>query len=188
MRSGQGERVTGNRSMTHRDRFVAMLVVLLLLAGAKVAQQLFRFYASRDERVEIARLELRIGDAGAGIVATKVRADSLRAAVESMDNELRAGRDRLELTERRLLSGPATAAQENAYLEELGIHNDLVTGRNAVYREWRASVDSHGNFIRSYNAIVDSIRSLAVAIGEPYYPISSPAEIATERRNAVEQR
>ena len=174
--------------MSHRDRFLAMVVVLLLIAGAKVAQQLFRFYASRDERIEIVRLESRIDEAGAGIIATRVRADSLRTAVEAMDDELREGRDRLDRIEHRLLSGPATTAQEAAYLGELGIHNALVTERNAVYREWRTSVDSHADFIGSYNAIVDSIRSLAIAIGEPYYPISSPAEIATQRRDAVERR
>ena len=58
--------------------------------------------------------------------------------------------------------------------------------RNALYREWRGLVDSNRTYVERYNVIVDSIRAAATAMGEPYYPIPTPAEIAARRGAGAE--
>jgi predicted nucleic acid-binding Zn-ribbon protein len=174
--------------MTHRERLISMLVVLLLLAGAKLVQQLYSFYASKEERIEIARLEMGIEDAGFGIISTQIEADSLLEEVRRLDEELRAGRTRIEELERRLVGGSVTLAEERSYRERLAAHNGRVDERNAIYRRWRATVDNNSTYVERYNAIADSIRALANALGEPYYPILSPAEIAVRREGLPRER
>ncbi len=164
--------------MRLRDRILAILGVLLLIAGIKIGQQLYRYYVFADERLEIVRLEDEVDYEGLGVISTQLRADTLRQEIDAADVWLRSARQTLDRTERELLRGPVSADVERAYRNDLTRYNERVNERNVLFQEWRATVESNHVHVERYNLLVDSIRRLATVMGEPYYPIMSPAEIA----------
>ena len=54
-----------------------------------------------------------------------------------------------------------------------------------MVEEWREVVNNNHHYVDRYNLLADSMRSVAGRMGEPYYPIRTPAEIATSRRVPV---
>jgi hypothetical protein len=167
--------------MRRRDRLLAVLAALLLIALFKFGQQLYSYWAYHEERVELVRLEEEIGASGLGVIDTQVRADSIRSAIEKADLHLRTARNALDRFERQVLAGPVTMAVERGYRQELDAYNRLVNERNAMFSEWRDAVDRNHEYVEEYNLLVDSIRKVAAVIGEPFYPIASPAELAARR-------
>ena len=167
--------------MSARDRLTAVMVVLLLLGGAKLAHELYRFYAFRAERIEITRLEAGVEREGFGIITSQLRADTLRQAVQSADEELRAARAELEGYERQVWRGDLAPVVEQSYRDRLAAYNRRVSERNALFQDWRASVEANRGHIERYQELAERIRSLAAAMGEPYYPVLTPAEIAARR-------
>lgn len=167
--------------MNRRDRLVALVAALLLLAGAKIGQQIYRWYAFAPERAAIARLEGELENAALGVVATQVRADTLQRFLESLDLELRDARGKLDLVERGARAGRVDGADATLYFRELQRYNDQVVRRNELFQQWRETLENNHRFVDRYNLTADSIRTLAEAMGEPYYPIRTPAEIAVIR-------
>lgn len=170
--------------MTYRDRILAVAAVVLLMALVKVGQQLYRYYAFSEERIAIVRLESGVDREGLGVITTQLRADTLRLEIDAADAGLGASRDALDRLERAVLDGGATPDTERAYQRQLVEYNQGVGRRNALFEEWRSTVERNHAHVERYNLLVDSIRALAATIGEPYYPILSPAEIAARHEAA----
>lgn len=164
-----------------RIRFLPFVVVLLLVLGVKIVQEGYRHFAFRDERAEIMRLESLIEEEGLGVVETQIRSDSLRAKIERADSGLSLLRAELDGFERQILAGPVTPDFEERYRGALDRYNQGVEARNNLFQELRRTIDANHHHVDAYNAISDSIRSLAEGIGDPYYPVRSPAEIAAGR-------
>lgn len=167
--------------MNRRDRLVALFAALLVLAGAKIGQQIYRWYAFAPERAAIARLEGELENAALGVVATQISADTLQHSLESLDLELRDARGKLDLVERGAQVGQVDGAGATLYFRELESYNDQVVRRNELFQHWRETLENNHRYVDRYNLMADSIRTLAEAMGEPYYPIRTPAEIAVVR-------
>lgn len=164
--------------MKRRERILTLVAVLLLIGAFKLGQQVYRWHAYAGERSEIARLEGELEEAAIGVIRTQLRADTLRREIEDADHDLGASRGELERAERRFVTQPVSRSAESAYRRNLADHNQRVARRNELFRDWRDTVDRNHLFVDRYNLLVDSIRGLAERMGEPYYPIRSPAEIA----------
>jgi hypothetical protein len=169
--------------MRRRDRFLSILGVLLLIVGIKLSQQLYRHYVFSEERLEIVRLEDEVEDAGLGVIGTQLRADTLRQEIDAADARLRTARRRLDRVEGELLRGAVSVQVERSYRADLSLYNEQVDQRNSLFQAWRATVDSNHVHVERYNLLVDSIRKLATVMGEPYYPIMTPAEIAVRHES-----
>jgi hypothetical protein len=172
--------------MRRRDRFLSILGVLVLIAGIKIAQQLYRYYVFSEERLEIVRLEEEVDSAGLGVIGTQLRADTLRQVIDAADTRLGVARQALDRVEVELARGAVSIDLERSYRADLARYNEEVDRRNALFRQWRATVDSNHVHVERYNLLVDSIRALATVMGEPYYPIMSPAEIAVRHESGTQ--
>ena len=53
-----------------------------------------------------------------------------------------------------------------------------VRRRNDKLGEWRAVVESNHAAADRYNLLADSMRSVAARMGDPYYAVPSPVELA----------
>lgn len=167
--------------MRRRERLLGVAVVLALLVAARIAHQTYQWYAHDEERARIHGLTARLEDAGLGVVTTQLAIDSLRLIVEEMDRELEGTRAAIAAYERHAVGGALPAHLYEAYRGDLELHNRKVVERNAKFDELRAVASRNHAAVRRYNALSDSIRATAAEMGEPYYSIPTPAEIAHER-------
>ena len=170
--------------MTRRDRFLSVIFVLTVLGGLKLAHQLYRFYAFAEERVELVSLDRRIEVEGLGVIGSQLRADSLRREIDTADAWLNEAQANIDVLERRYRVGTMGEEGARTYRGALTDYNEQVARRNRLFQEWRRTVDNNHAHVDRYNLLVDSIRRLADAIGEPYYPILTPAEIMVRREAA----
>lgn len=157
----------------------ALGALLAALVIARAGQQVYRWQTFGPERASIGRLEGELESAGLGVIQSQIEADSLRALLESLDVELRDSRGRLDLLERSALNTRARGSV-SGYYRALEAHNRRVRTRNELFASWRRSLESNQEFVERYNLVADSIRFLAESMGEMYYPIRTPAEIAVE--------
>ncbi len=174
--------------MTYGHRILAVASVVLLMALVKIGQQLYSYYAFSEERVAIVRLEADVDREGLGVITSQLRADGMRIEIDAADADLGESREELDRLERAVLSGRANPETQRVYQRLFAEYNQAVGRRNALFEEWRTAVEGNHAHVERYNLLVDSIRALATLIGEPYYPILSPAEIAAryEAENGAE--
>jgi hypothetical protein len=174
---------SGSPFIRRNQRLLALVALLSFVAAIKLGQQLYRWAAFGEERARISALDSSLQEAGLGVISTQVRSDSIRAVIASIDEQLTVSRDRLDRYERQAAERSISTSTERAYRRELADHNANIRRRNQLFREWADIIDVNHVHVERYNTIVDSIRGLAADMGEPYYPILSPAEIAS--RNGV---
>lgn len=164
--------------MSRRERIGALLLILAAIAVAKLGQQVFRWFAYAEEREQLQALGLQVERAGLEVVHTGLRADSLRAMIERTDRELAAAKTAVSAYHRHAVGGALPAHLYGAYQEELNAYNRSVTQRNAHFEEWQRVVTQNHDAVNRYNELADRIRALATRMGEPYYSVPSPAELA----------
>lgn len=167
--------------MRHRERLLGVAVILALLVFARVAHQAYRWYAHDEERARIEALTSQLKEVGLAVVTTQLASDSLRSLVEEMDRRLESTRAAIAAYERHSIGGALPAHLYGAYQGDLETHNRRVVERNEWFEQWRETVGRNHTAVSRYNALADSIRTTAAAMGEPYYSIPTPAEIALER-------
>lgn len=167
--------------MRRRERLLGVGVVILLLIMAKVGQQAYRWWAYDEERARIEALSGELEDVAIEVVSSQLMADSLRRQIEQMDEALQVSRSRLATYERHSAGGALPTTVFAPYSRDLERHNRQVVVRNAAFERWREAVQRNHTAVGRYNALADSIRTTAAHIGEPYYSIPTPAEVAVER-------
>jgi hypothetical protein len=158
-----------------------LLLVLAAVIALKLGQQLFRYYAYQEERAALANMRERLVDAGVEVVTTRVRADSMRAELESTDRKLKEGHRSVNRYGRFAQDGALPNEVYSSYRKDLLRYNERVTERNQRLREYQTVVDRNHIATERYNRLSDSIAALAARIGDPYYPIPKPVEAAAER-------
>lgn len=164
--------------MRGRPRTLVLLAALVLVVGARIGYQLLSWKQHGPDRELLVSLETELEDAAVGVITTQIASDTLQEAIEAADIELGRGRQLLDNLERRSSFGGGTDA---AYLRELRAFNEKVAERNRVVEDWRIVVGNNHDYVDRYNLLADSIRAIASRMGEPYFPIRTPAEIATSR-------
>ena len=161
-----------------RERVGALLLMLLLIVVARVGHIGFRWYAHADERAQIRVLQGDLEAAGVAVVRTQLGADSLRAEVQRLDGELRELRRAVRRYDRRAHEGMLPWPAYGAYRQELDAYNRRVRERNARFDAWRSVVVRNHEAVSRFNVLADSVRRVAGRMGEPYFPIPTPAELA----------
>jgi len=157
------------------------LLSLALLAVGRLGVEVYDWAAHRQERERIRGLRTRLLDAGVEVVRSHAHEDSLAAALREADEALEREHRLLEESKVRALRGGAPPALYAAYREALDRYNRQVAVRNARARaRWGAQVRKQEAQTR-YDALADSIRGMARALGDPYYSVPLPAEAASER-------
>lgn len=167
--------------MKRRQRVASLLVLVGVLIAFKLSQQLYGWFAYADERVQLQELSVRLEDAGLSVMRTQLGADSLRAEIERMDRRLGEERRAVSAYDRHVRDGALPAHLYDAYRTELERYNRRVEERNALFNRWKEIVGGNHAAVGRYNALADSIRTLATRIGEPYFQIPSPVELAVKR-------
>ncbi len=167
--------------MRGRDRLLVIALTLLVVVGGRISWQYYRWHQHAPERAMLIALEADLEDAALGVITTQVASDTLQESIHRADEELIRGRVYLANLERRYSQG----RDRSQYLDELSDFNARVNERNRMVEEWRQVVSSNHRYVDRYNQLADSMRSVAERMGEPYYPIRSPAEIATARGMAA---
>lgn len=167
--------------MRRRERLLRMGLVILLLIAGKVGYETYRWWVHDEERARIGLLSGELEDVAVEVVSSQLNADSLRREIEGMDEALQHSRSALVRFEVQSVGGSLPARLFAPYSRELERHNRGVVARNAVLQEWREAVQRNHAAVGRYNALADSIRATAAEMGEPYYPIPTPAEVAVER-------
>lgn len=166
------------RGVSGRRRTFVLLATVVLVLGGRIGYQLITWYQAAPERELLVSLEAELEDAAVGLITTQVASDTLKEAIEAVDVELGRGRQLLDNLEGRPgFRGGADAT----YLRELREFNRKVVARNQMVEDWRSTVANNHSHVDRYNMLADSIRSVATRMGEPYYPVRTPAEIATAR-------
>ena len=166
--------------MRRRERLLGVAVVLGVLVAARVAHQTYQWYAHDEERARIQGLTEELEHVGLDVVRTQLAIDSLRAVVEEMDHQLEGTRAAVAAYQRHAVGGALPAHLYEAYRGDLEIHNRRVVERNARFDQWREAASRNHAAVRRFNALAESIRATAAEMGEPYYSIPTPAEIALE--------
>ncbi|MQA92753.1 MAG: hypothetical protein GEU90_21450 [Gemmatimonas sp.] len=167
--------------MRRRERLLAVAAVILLAGTLKLTQQVYRWVVFADERTLIGRVEEQLEDAALGIIQSQISADSLRLLIDTLDADLESRRERLERYEPPALQEGISRSTESSLRADVARYNQRIGERNELLLAWRATVDSNHEYVERYNLLADSVRILATKMGESYYPISSPAEIAERR-------
>lgn len=157
---------------------LGLLLLLALAATAKAGTEWVRWTGSQTERAQLQALRERALDAGVSVVRTQSRSDTLRRGIESADSALARS---LAGVERYARYQPLSPGLYARYRRELARYNAGVELRNRQVERWRAVRRENQGAVARYNAVADSIRSIAEAIGEPYYPVPAPIEAAAER-------
>lgn len=158
-----------------------LFTILAVIITLKLGEQLFRYFAYADERAELAVLREQLVDAGAEVVRTRIRADSMREGIEQTDRTLEAGRRSVGRYGRHARDGALPGHLYGAYRNDLHRYNTQVSERNERLHTYNALVDRNQAATDRYNRLADSLHALAARIGDPYYPIPKPIEAAAER-------
>lgn len=161
------------------------IVALLALAGAlilgKVAQQVYRWYAFREERAQLGALRVELVDAGADLFRVQARLDTLHREIAREDSVLRVEERRVTRYDRYARDGQLTEGLYSVYRRDLDRYNEHVRGRNARFEAWRRTIGAESVAVARYNLLSDSVSRIAARMGDPYYPIPRPVEAAAER-------
>ncbi|HEX8695487.1 MAG TPA: hypothetical protein VF746_23950 [Longimicrobium sp.] len=162
-------------------RLHPLLFLLLVIAGVKLSEQVYRWLAYGEERVAVKGMREQLVTAGADIVVLRAASDSMRAVVQAHDAGLE--REHRSLQRYNLLAHDGTLPPDlyARYKRDLARYNLHVTERNARLRDWQEVQARYNGAADRYNLLADSIRQLATRMGEPYYAVPTPAEAAIER-------
>lgn len=163
------------------QRAKALLLLLGLVIAAKAGTDWWRWVGSEPERTRLGALREQVIDAGAEVVRTGSRSDTLFRAIERTDSVLEDQRARVEQYGRYARDGTLPSALYARYRQDLARYNTAVEARNRQVARWRTVRRENEQAVANYNRIADSIRGIAESIGEPYYPIPAPIEAAAER-------
>lgn len=158
-----------------------LFVVLALIVAWKVGEQLYRYVAFRDERTAMAAMRVRLVDAGAEVVRTRLRADSLRTQIEQADLALDARKRRVDGYGRFADGGALPEPVYERYRVDLRRFNQDVAARNAMLDLYHAIIGRNRVVTARYNVLADSMEALAERMGNAFYAVPRPVEAAAER-------
>lgn len=159
-----------------------LLLVLLVIVGVKLSEQVYGLVVYRDERALARGLRGRLVDSGAELVALRERSDTLKRAIEAEDHALEQEHRGVRSLRYSASQGLLTAEEYDRYTAEVARYNEHVVERNAMLRALEAHHDRLLRASDRYNALADSLHALAVRMRQPYYQVPTPLEAAEERR------
>jgi hypothetical protein len=158
-----------------------LLFVLLVIIGVKLSEQAYALVAFRDERAQARDLRERLGQTGVDLVFARTREDSLRTAIKAQDVDLERDLQIVRRFHREARQG-MTPRRHAQYSAQLARYNAQVVARNEVLRRLESLHHRHQAAVSRYNLLADSLHTLAVKMGQPYYQVPTALEAAEEHR------
>lgn len=162
-------------------RVRVLLAFLLLLLAGKVLKELYDWRVHADDRVQLVAFRSRLLDAGAEVLRTRAELDTLKQVLDAEDLKLERERGALRRFDREARGDALPASVYGAYRVELDAYNQHVERRNERFREWERVLARNHAAVDRYNALADSLRTVAAVLGDPYYQVPSPLEAAEAR-------
>lgn len=163
------------------SRVRPLLFLLLVIVGVKLSDEVYRWAVFGEERALVRTLRHDLVEAGAVIVATRVQSDSMREVMRAEDERLEEERRTLRRYDRMATGGTLPHPVYLRYKRDLDRYNEHVTARNARLRVWQEVLARNHTAVDRYNLLADSVRALALRMGDPYYAVPTPLEAAQER-------
>ena len=161
-----------------RERVKVFFLFTFALIAVELAHDAYRYYAYAGERTQLRALGSMVDAAGLEVVRTQLRADTLRATIEAMDDTLEGSRDGFADYDRLATDGMLTQRAYQEYRGRIASYNDRVAVRNAWFARWQRAVGENRDAVKEYNRLSDEIRTIAARMGELHYNIPSPVEAA----------
>ncbi len=165
--------------MTARLR--SLFLILVVVAAAKVVEQVYRYFAFRDERAMVVVLRNGLLDSGAEVMRTKVLSDSLRAMIETEDAALAEELRVLQRYTREARFGGLPPATYEAYRRDFFRYQEHIAVRNERARGLDSIIARNHSAVDRYNALTAQLQGIAARMGDPYYTAPTPLEAAAER-------
>jgi hypothetical protein len=163
------------------QRLSGLLVVLLAVVAMKLGHEAYRWFAYADERAELREMTERLEGAALEVVISQLATDSMRASIEAADSRLGELRERVDEFEKWSHRGTLPEHLHRRYRMELDRYNAQVAERNSRLDRWEEVVGRNHSAVAHYNRLADSVRLVAARMGEPFYPVPSPVEVAIRR-------
>ena len=148
------------------------------LIAVELVHDVYRYYAFAGERAQLRVLGEMVDAAGLDVVRTQLRADSLRARIEAMDDSLEGSRDGFASYDRLAVDGTLSHRAYLVYRDRIASYNDRVAVRNSWYARWQRAVGENRDAVKQYNRLSEEIRVTAEKMGELHYNVPSPVEAA----------
>jgi hypothetical protein len=158
-----------------------LLFVLLVIVGVKLSEQAYALVAFREERAAARDLRARLGETGVELVQARAREDSLRTLIKARDADLERDLRVVRRFHREARQG-MTPRRHAEYTSQLARYNAQVVARNDILRRFEELHHRHQSAATRYNLLADSLHTLAVEMGQPYYQVPTALEAADEYR------
>jgi hypothetical protein len=162
-------------------RIGPLLLILAVISGLWLSQQLWRWAVYGEERALVRGMRPELVEVGADIVRTRMASDSMRKVMGAEDNALEAEQQELRRYNRLARNGTLPLDLYQGYKRDLARYNEHVTHRNARLRDWQEILTRNHAAVDRYNVLADSVRVLTTRMGDPFYPVPSPLDAAVER-------
>lgn len=165
--------------MKEQIRFV--LLVVGALAALVLGREVYRWYAFQEERRALVGLREEVVDAGAEIIRSRVRLDTVTQRMDSVSAVVRQHEVTLRRYRRYVRDGMLPTDIYADYEQDRVRFEAAARERDAWQRRFAELAGRERGAVRRYNVLADSMRVLADRIGEPYLRIPAPIEAAAER-------
>jgi hypothetical protein len=155
-----------------------LLVVFFGVVALLVGRETYRWFAYAEERQALVAMYPAIVEAGAEAVVTRGQTDSLRVRVDSLNRDLDRRGDALRGYSRIAVNGLLPPDVYQRYARDRREYERVLAVRDERYAAWRNSYDRNRAAVRRYSALADSMRIVALRMGDPYYHVPMPVEAA----------
>lgn len=158
-----------------------LLVVFLGVVVLLVGRETYRWFAYADERNALLAMRPEIVNAGAEAVRTREQTDSLRARVDSLNRDLDRRGEGLRRYGRIAVNGLLPPDVYRLYARDRRAYEQVLSRRDEWYAAWKNSYERNRAAVRRYAVLADSMRDVALRMGDPYYHVPMPVEAALEK-------
>jgi hypothetical protein len=157
-----------------------LFLILALFVAVELGQDAYRWIAYRGERAQLRDIGPVLDSAGVAMVRGDLRIDSLRAVIAGRDRELDRMSKSLDRYTSHSVDGSVPIQIYGAYRRDLARYNHSVDERNRLIREYQLVSGRRSDAAQRYYLLADSMRALAKRMGDPYYEVPLPAELAVK--------
>ncbi|HET7321060.1 MAG TPA: hypothetical protein VFI96_01035 [Longimicrobiaceae bacterium] len=155
-----------------------VVIILALFAAVEVGRDAYRWVAYRGERASMRALSPALEISGLNVMRSGLRVDSLRARIDARDRVLDRMRAEIDRYEKQSAGEGVPEEVYESYRSTIEAYNSQVAERNGWLRELQEALRRNAVAAERYTTLADSMRSLAVRMGDAYYQVPTPSELA----------
>jgi hypothetical protein len=164
--------------MAWRERIRAILAGVLVVVAFQALRGAYDWFAHSGEREILRALNPALDSAAVRVVTTQIEAERIRRTIAERDERLGEVRRAVMRYEAQAVDGAIPERIYAAYRRRLAEYNGQVRERNAWLVKWREVLDANEAAVNRYAVLADSIRAVATRMGDAYYEVPPPMELA----------